>query len=261
MAIEGHPSIQTGIDAVGAPVYGSVPVKSVYRDFQIAPGAVARRQIADLNKCKACHDGGQHGDAIVPRLSLHGGNRNEELGLCVMCHNPNQTDAAYRSTGVEESVDFKRLVHGIHSGGFRKTPLVVVAFRGAVIDFGGVRFPGKLRDCATCHIDQNGKGTFELPLPSKLGSTIVSASMLSPLPGFVDVNPANDLRISPIAAVCSGCHDTSDARSHMQSRGGSFGVVQSVLEGKEQCATCHGPGGEKSVRRVHEVGSGGSGER
>ena len=36
VAIEGHPSIQTGTDALGAAVYGSVPVKSVYRDFPIA---------------------------------------------------------------------------------------------------------------------------------------------------------------------------------------------------------------------------------
>ena len=59
------------------------------------------------------------------------------------------------------------------------------------------------------HIDKSGKGTFELPMASKLGSTVVSASMLNPLPGFVDVNPANDLRISPMAATCSGLHESS----------------------------------------------------
>ncbi|MBL0160530.1 MAG: hypothetical protein IPP47_26120 [Bryobacterales bacterium] len=134
-------------------------------------------------------------------------------------------------------------------------PLVIVGFRGALLDFSDVRFPGKLRNCVTCHIDKSGKGTFELPLASKLGSTVVSASMLNPLPGFVDVNPANDLRISPMAATCSGCHDSSEVKRHMISKGAYFGAVQSVLEGKEQCVTCHGPGKEHSVRRAHEIGS------
>ena len=255
VAIEGHPSMN---DSSVPPVVASVPVKSVYLDFPITPGAAAKRQIVDVKKCMVCHDGRQHGDTIVPRLSLHGANRNEEPGLCVMCHNPNQTDAAYRSTGVEESIDFKRMVHGIHAGGFRKSPLVIIGFRGAVLNFSGVRFPGELRNCLNCHIDQHGKGTFELPLASKLGSTIASASMLNPLPGFIEVNPANDLRISPTAATCSACHDSREVREHMKSKGASFGVVQSVLEGKEQCVTCHGPGREKSVRRAHEISSGGS---
>ena len=34
-----------------------------------------------------CHDG-----TDIPRLSLHGANRTEELRVCVICHNPNQTD-------------------------------------------------------------------------------------------------------------------------------------------------------------------------
>lgn len=256
VAVEGHPSLVTGVDAAGLPVYGSVPVKSVYRDFQITAGAAARRQVVEFGKCWGCHDGGKHGDVVVPRLSLHGANRNEEPGLCVMCHNQNMTDAAYRSSGAEESIDFKRMVHGIHAGGFRKTPLKIVGFRGTVLDFSTVRFPGKLRNCVTCHIDSNGKGTFELPIASKLGSTVVSSSQLSPLPGYVDVNPANDLRISPTAATCSACHDSKEVREHMTRTGGaSFGVAQSVLENKERCVTCHGPGKEKSVRKAHEISS------
>jgi OmcA/MtrC family decaheme c-type cytochrome len=239
-------------------VYGSVPVKSVYQDFQVTPGAIARRQVVVFSKCQGCHDGGQHGDVIVPRLSLHGGNRTEELAVCVVCHNPNQTDAAYRASGAEESVDFKRLVHGIYAGGFRKTPLVIIGFRGSVNDFSHVRFPAKLRDCVKCHIDANGQGTFELRQVSKLGSTITSSFLLNPIPGSVDVNPANDLKISPIAAACSACHDSKEVKEHMKARGAWFGVVQSVLEGKEQCAKCHGPGQYKDVRRVHEIGGSGS---
>jgi OmcA/MtrC family decaheme c-type cytochrome len=154
----------------------------------------------------------------------------------------------------EESVDFKRLVHGIHAGGFRQTPLIVVGFQGAVSDFSSVRFPKQLRNCTLCHIDANHKGTFELPAVSSLGSTINSGSALSPLPGFVDVNPVPDLKISPTAAACSACHDSSEIRRHMTGTGGaSFGVTQATLTGKERCVTCHGAGKSEDVRKVHEV--------
>lgn len=253
VAIEGRPVVQTGLDANNLPVYANIPVKSVYADFAIDSTAVARRQIVDFNKCKVCHDGGNHNGTVIPRLSLHGGNRNEEPGLCVMCHNPNQTDAAYRSSGAEESVDFKRLIHGIHAGGFRENKLVIVGFRGAVNDFSTVRFPSELRDCTKCHITSNGRGTYELSSTmSLLGSTINSGSDLT-IAGSINVDPANDLKISPIAAACSACHDKAEIKSHMISKGASFGATQAALAGKEQCVNCHGPGREEDVRRAHEI--------
>lgn len=252
VAVEGHPSEKTGTDATGLPVYGSVPVKSVFMDISIT-GGIERKPIVDFNKCKGCHDGRQHGDTVVPRLSLHGANRNEEPGLCVVCHNPNQTDAAYRTTGAEESIDFKRMIHGIHAGEFRKSPLVIIGFRGSVHDYSHVKFPSELRNCVKCHIDSNGKGTFELPLSTTLGSAVNTNSQLS-VPGYVDVNPGDDLRISPIASTCSGCHGSSEVKRHMISKGASFGVLQGALKNGEQCATCHGPGKDRDVRKAHEIG-------
>jgi OmcA/MtrC family decaheme c-type cytochrome len=179
-----------------------------------------------------------------------------------MCHNPNQTDAAYRTSGSEESIDFKRMVHGIHAGGFRKTPLIIIGRNGSVNNYSSVRFPSELRNCVKCHIDNGARGTFELPMSTTLGSTINSLSVLTPAPGQVDVDPSNDLRISPIAATCSGCHDKSETRQHMVRMGASFGVVQSALAGREQCVTCHGPGKSRDVRRAHEISQrSGSGDR
>ena len=253
VGIEGHPSVQTGVDPVLlTPIYASIPVKSVYRDFPINGAAVARRQVVDITKCMVCHDNRQHGETIVPRLSLHGANRNEETGVCVMCHNPNQTDAAYRTSGAEESVDFKRMIHGIHAGGMRKNPLIIIGRNGSVNDFSHVRFPTSLRNCLNCHVEVNQRGTFELPMSTTLGSAISTLSVLNnPLPGQVDIDPSNDLRISPTAATCSGCHDDSETRRHMTQMGASFGVVQSVLAGREQCVNCHGPGKSRDVRKEH----------
>ncbi len=255
VAIEGHPSVQTGVDPVrGAPIIASVPVKSVYADLQISAGTRARRKGVDFAKCQGCHDGRKHGETVVPRLSLHGANRNEEPGVCVMCHNPNQTDAAYRTSGAEESVDFKRMIHGIHAGKMRKNSLIIIGRNGSVNNYSHVQFPSELKTCTKCHVEVSGKGTYELPLDSKLGSTVATGSWLTPLSGQIDIDPSNDLRISPIAATCSACHDSSDNKQHMIAMGASFGAVQSVLAGKEQCVTCHGPGRFRDVRKEHGLG-------
>jgi OmcA/MtrC family decaheme c-type cytochrome len=254
--IEGHPAWPVTVN--GQVVYQSVPVKSVCQEFAITDSApVSRRAVVALSKCQACHDGNIHGGEVIPRLSLHGGNRTEELGVCVVCHNPSQTDIPYRTSGAEVSVDFKTMVHGIHGNKRRQNPLVIVGHLGTVYDFGYVHFPSEVRDCARCHIEVNGKGTYELPLAKNvMGTTIHTGSV----PGsLIDVDPANDIRISPTAAVCSSCHDSAKAKSHISSRtaGGSFATTQAQLDRQvvvEKCVNCHGPGKDKSVRKVHSVG-------
>ncbi len=258
IGLEGHPVWPVLVN--GALVTASVPVKNVFKDFAISDSAaVARRQVVDIAKCKGCHTGSLRDGRLIPRLSLHGGNRTEEPGVCVICHNPNQTDIPYRTSGKEESVDFKRMVHGIHAGGLRTNPLVIIGRGGSVNDFSTVRFPGELRDCLKCHIDVGGKGTFELPLKTSLGSTTDTRSVYSTptMNGWVSVDPSDDLKITPTAATCSGCHDKAEVRSHMTRMGASFATLQSAIDSgrvKERCVECHGPGKRKDVRRVHEVG-------
>lgn len=252
--IEGHPAAPH-LQPNGTTVWERVPVKSVYQYFPITdPQPVPRRQVVDLARCQACHDGEIHKGLEIPRLSLHGGNRTEEINVCVSCHNPNQTDIGYRTSGDEVPMDFKYLIHAIHGAKHRESPLLVVGFRGAVTDFSGVRPPADVRNCYICHIDRNGKGSFELPVDrSVLGTTLHSGSV----PGVhVDTNPANDLKMTPTVGACSACHDDDETLAHMMSRktGGSFAALQSdISSGRvvERCADCHGPGKKKDVRKVH----------
>jgi OmcA/MtrC family decaheme c-type cytochrome len=281
IAIEGRP-VCNGVDpdfvcpSTGTNTFVNVPVRSAAADFSFATSGVlpdsARRPIVDITKCQRCHDDRQHGDVVVPRLSLHGANRNENLAVCVVCHNANQSDLLYRFLtagttsdprigGPETSVDFKTMVHSIHAGGFRETPFVVIGRSSSVNDFSDVRFPSELRNCSNCHVDVNGKGTFELPLAkSVLGTTVSTNStylVAQGAPRSISVNPADDVKISPTAAVCASCHDKAEARSHMVRRGGaSFATTQAAIGTKvvERCANCHGPGKSKDVRRVHQIG-------
>jgi OmcA/MtrC family decaheme c-type cytochrome len=282
VAIEGKP-VCNGIAGYTCPTavapFAVVPVTSATANFAFTPTqslaamiADPRRAIVDINKCHQCHDGKQHGDVIVPKLTLHGSNRTENLGLCVVCHNPNQTDVPYRYqtagttadpriAGPEVPIDFKVMVHSIHSGGFRVNPYVVVGFGSSVNDFSDVRYPRELRkSCPDCHVDANGKGTYELPIKATLGTTVnTQSTYLVPLGSgrSINVDPFDNLRMTPTAATCSACHDRSEFLNHMVATGGaSFSTTQANIGTtvREKCANCHGPGKEKDVRKMHEIG-------
>jgi OmcA/MtrC family decaheme c-type cytochrome len=256
-----------------------VGIKGEVQYFGITEATpTARRVVVDVvGKCDNCHD----------QLALHGGSRNDNAQLCVICHNPNNTDAqasartkfanglpnsAVIADGKkEEAIDFKRMIHGIHAGaktsldstktlfGFREKGLWVSGN-----DYSGVRFPGILNDCTTCHLT----GTYELtgiwdPTSSTFGSVL--GSTVDSTPGLTSAdtsatvnaalqNPVDDLNISPTAAVCSSCHDGSAANTHMQQNGGLFSSTQAAIGANiEQCVICHGPGRVVDVKVVHGV--------
>jgi OmcA/MtrC family decaheme c-type cytochrome len=248
------------VDVDGDATADRVQVKSVVKDFIITGSSVvARRTAVEIAKCNQCHD----------RVSLHGGSRTDEPQICVMCHNPNATDTARRPAGAptgtldnkaEESIDFKRLIHGIHASaethydgsaghGFREKGLVVYGYGGSVHDFGHVRFPGILKDCASCHTSSSYQlsGVWASPTQSGiLGSTIDHGADLA--------DAADDLNISPTAAVCSSCHDGTLAQTHMTWGTGSFDATDATVNSNlETCSICHGPGAIADVKTVHGV--------
>lgn len=262
---EGHPRWYRD----SAATYVRVPVKTVYQLFKISDAQIVpRREVVDWNKCLNCHNGTSKDGWGLPiyRLAEHGGNRNEELHACQVCHNANQTDIPFRITGTEVPVDLKYLTHAIHGAIMRENPLTVISFGGIPVPFSLVSFPGgkdNLKQCTNCHIDTNGTGTFELPLkPEVLGTTVNTGSTPG---GFLDTDPTNDLNMTPTMAVCSACHDSGDAISHMtaSTSGGSNHALQSQIDSgavKEKCADCHGKGKTKDVRAIHVTGDGGGGD-
>lgn len=274
VAMEGHPAAWDPTTQT----WVRVPVKSAYT-YGVITGTtpVARRTVVDVQKCMNCHK--HDGTGVAPQLTLHGNNRTEEPQVCALCHNANNTDISQRlatdPTVVvgpfayrEQSIDFKRLVHGIHasSKGFRETPLVVYGFGHSLFDASTLKeYPGELKDCVACHVDNGTKGTFELlPEPNAgrpLGANVLGSSMdtnsFNKTDGTktIDTNPADDVKITPTAAVCSSCHDKREVIAHMIRTGGaSFNATQDAIASgrvKERCASCHGPGKDKSVRKVH----------
>jgi len=244
-AIEGHPAVDIGTES--APDVQRIPFTSASEFFSIdEPDGepVARRDVAELDKCLACHG----------QLSLHGGNRTDNLQVCVACHNPRNTDREVRDIAAtpptdgkdEESLDFKRMVHGIHAAAMRVKPLQIVGFGGRsthVYDEEHVHFPGRLNDCLTCHTE----GSYRVPLAINVLGTTVDT-------GDDHQSPLDDTLITPTAAVCSSCHDSASSQQHMEQNGASFSTSQMAIDDGqvlEQCSTCHGTGRTYDVDSVH----------
>jgi OmcA/MtrC family decaheme c-type cytochrome len=190
-----------------------------------------RREVAATAQCNQCHT----------RLTVHGENRNE-VAMCVLCHNPSQTDAARRSMAQDpadraqppQGVNFNLLVHRIHTGEHLRAegrPYIVVGFGGSHNDFSHVRYPamsptgtpGDLRNCAMCHVN---------------GSERVLTRMKNDV-----IDPQGPINpVKPVTSACTGCHVSISTASHAL-------VNTSVLG--ESCNTCHGPSSEFSVARKH----------
>lgn len=177
--------------------------------------AVPRRTVVTLAKCNACHSS----------LSLHGDNRNT-IEQCVLCHNPTGNDSARRPAGENpaQSIDFRSMIHKIHSGKELTEPYIIYGFGGSVNQFNEVGFPGKRNNCSMCHVN----GSEQLPLPAT-ASKVVNARGPIPLMG-------------PATAACTSCHTSMSAASHALINTSALG---------ESCDTCHGPSAEFSVSRVH----------
>jgi len=206
---------------------------------------VPRRDSVDLTNCLSCHQ----------TLSLHGNNRTDDIQVCAACHNPRNTDAGVRKIAAtpptdgkdEESLDMKRMIHGIHAGAIRENPLQIVGFRGFTTYIFEEPYVGNLANCVGCHTDDG----FTLPLaPGVLGSTVDTGANLA--------SPADDTVISPATATCSSCHDGGEATAHMVTNGGSFTTTQEAIDSGqvvEQCTVCHGSGSVADVARVHGIGN------
>jgi OmcA/MtrC family decaheme c-type cytochrome len=212
--LEGYLNTTLNPDTKKALVYRDAAT-NVVKQFAVTGTPVARRAVVSTDKCNACHD----------RLQLHGNNRNQ-VEACVACHTPGATDSARRpaSEGMAESIDFKTMIHKIHTGEELTYDYTVFGFGASRNNFNEVRFPGDRRNCETCHLP----GTYALPMTK-------DAKAVTTLRGFWTPTLPN-------AAACLSCHDSLDAAAHASVNTASFG---------ESCAVCHKETAEHAVSKVH----------
>ncbi|MBI5495284.1 MAG: cytochrome c3 family protein [Deltaproteobacteria bacterium] len=137
VAIQGKPQVRFNPTIGTNQEVIQVRAKTPVREFLLADGAAPaatdlRRAIVDTGKCLACHEGS---------LYQHGGNRVDNVDLCVMCHNPAANEGNNRfNMGVDvteaydgkpgEAYDMRNMVHGIHSAGESGRPIVYYRSNG-----------------------------------------------------------------------------------------------------------------------------------
>lgn len=176
---------------------------------------VVRRAVVSDEKCEACHE----------NLNFHGTIRHDPE-YCVTCHIPSGSDVARRPAEdmPAQSRHFKFMIHRIHRGHDLEREFTIYGFGGTAHTYNELHFPGDLRDCESCHVNDS----YAIPLPEGVLPTVTEREFFSPMP--------------PVSAACIGCHDSLDASAHAFTMIAPFG---------EACAACHGSGAEFAVERVH----------
>jgi OmcA/MtrC family decaheme c-type cytochrome len=250
--MDGHPAVD--VDPATSGEERIAVTNAVFYSPVTDATAKPRRNAIAIEKCDDCHN----------QLSLHGNNRTDEPEVCVICHNPNATDANQRVPVAaptnpptdclnvlgpdDETIDFKRMIHRIHASGATGVPYEVCGFRNSVHIY-DVTYPGHINNCEGCH---EPGGYFPVD-PAKVLGTTVSV-------GADPASPIDDVVISPNASVCSSCHVSSLARTHMEQNGADFAATKAadstlISAGVESCQLCHGEGRSASVEEVHGVAS------
>lgn len=183
--------------------------------------ATGRREIVSAEKCDQCH-----GRLFTFTMDdgVHGGRRGvNQPVICTACHNPARSGSGSGSTSHDMSV----MIHAVHASAMREVP-----YRNE-FDESVLQYPGDLRQCTTCHTGES----YRLPLP------LERAPMLS----------NTDVYTTPVAAVCSSCHDSALSTAHMETAGGALfdQPYDNVAAVTETCAICHGEGAAAAVDVVH----------
>ena len=177
----------------------------------------------------------------------HGGNRVNNVQVCVMCHNPNLTSSA-RVITLDNSTtskaiiaefgsdpltypevpnNFKELIHGLHARDIRTTEFVDIRGDGrqALILGDEIAFPGDASHCLKCHV---GTTYQNVTVPNALLTTVKittgnPSETKAQIFGARDTVPNDtDVVNSPAASSCYYCHDSSAAASHFVQMGGDI---------------------------------------
>lgn len=263
--VESKLDVKTRLALVPAAV-ANVVVQQAYKDVLLSGAALnPRRVIVSNEKCNVCHGAlGTTAGSNTADNAFHDGARNT-VESCAVCHDANRASSTIMTNGLSmnESYQFKRMIHGIHGNSKRVNPFthgntVVGVFNkdgtsatggaplsSAVENYAAeVAWPGVGLNCNACHVNNSYKQDL-----SPLGATVS--------PRVTGADPSGYKVISPMAASCTSCHDSSKTMGHVTTFSdppASFGdKSQAQIAGlpKEGCSDCHASGKFKGVDIVH----------
>ncbi len=138
VAIQGRPWVESPLDPATAIQVRAVTPTYEWMIGDGSPPLMARRDIVDTSLCLDCH---------VGSLYQHGGNRIDNVGMCILCHNSASNEANVRAgMGVDaseaydgrtgETYEMKTMLHRIHAAGEDGQPLYVIYRNRGIYAFG-----------------------------------------------------------------------------------------------------------------------------
>jgi len=247
VALQGKPRVVSVADATATM---QVRAKTPTFDWVVGSGdaATPRRSIADTGQCLKCH---------VGSLYQHGGNRVDNVDMCILCHNSASNEKNVRvDYGVDPSeaydgevgqtFEMKTMLHRIHSAGETGRPIVIYRGRGIyawAVDRADLpNWPGEGSQPIFGSDDGTGNPVlqnhnFHTPTyPRHLydcgachsaaflaGDTVTdqSKAVATTLDAGEEPwdNQIDDVLQGAGAASCTSCHASSDARAHAYQNG------------------------------------------
>jgi OmcA/MtrC family decaheme c-type cytochrome len=192
---------RTATHTIGA--YGSrnlsefeLPTNYADATFNFVPSGAAVTKVRDIIRtpsCNKCHD----------QLAFHGGSR-RSMELCILCHQPQTTDATTLNT-----VDMPVMTHKIHFGANLPSVIAGTPYKIGTRDYSTVVFPSPEMACKVCHEPKSVTGATQ----------------------------DTKWTTAPNRAACGACHDNVNFAT------GENHAGQPQFS-DNQCKTCHQPQGE-----------------
>jgi OmcA/MtrC family decaheme c-type cytochrome len=257
----------------------NVVVQHTSTELALSGTLQPRRVIVSNEKCNVCHGAlGTTSGSNTLANAFHGGGR-DTVQVCVVCHDVNRASSTVMTSGqqLQESYQFKRMIHGIHGNSRRTFPFThgntiagpfdkLGTLLGAGVDATGkswpagtsfssdvtnyaaeVFWPGVGVNCTACH-----EGTSYMSDRGPLASVVLKRSSF--VNGSAITDPLDWSVISPQAASCTACHDSPQALGHVTAFGNAtFGNLTQRNWPQETCADCHSGGMFMGVDRVHGI--------
>jgi OmcA/MtrC family decaheme c-type cytochrome len=273
-----RPEVSPGVQA-------NILVQHTSSELALSGALQARRTIVSNDKCNACHSnlGAASGSNTLAN-AFHSGGR-DTVEACILCHDANRVSSTVMTNGMalNESYQFKRMIHGIHGNSKRTYPFTIgnltqgvfAKLTGAPVapwtipmkdSYGraiGTTGPGQAGVIGLSTVENFAAEVAWPGVGINCNACHVNDSYKidqSPLGAVVKkdtgvTDPNLWKVISPKAASCTACHDSPAATDHVASFGGAYfgNQTQAQIAGspRETCNDCHASGGAKSVDLVH----------
>ncbi|MBI3764765.1 MAG: OmcA/MtrC family decaheme c-type cytochrome, partial [Chloroflexi bacterium] len=197
---EVDPALTTAVGVSAWKDSRATVANDVYTFVPSGGAPTVTREVVTTAACQTCHN----------PLMAHGGTR-RDTRLCVLCHTDQNTDV---SSG--NSVEFKVMIHRIHSGSQLPSVAAGTTYYIGTSDFSKGTWPQDTRNCTTCHSG----------------------------------GPQSDnYKTAPNAAACTSCHDNVNLVTGDNHPGGR-------QSSDTACSACHVPDGaefDASVTGAHVI--------